>query len=245
MKTRQEALYTVDTPLEQIFNQNSYAQELLKSIGFNPAGQTDKTLRQICTEKQWSENEVLEWIDHHNSSQAPPADMFIDDIFKQNAAPSEVCNYLKKETIPEIERFVNIILSDYPRVLKVHATEHPWLKEAAPHADQLLDKLQYLTSFEKLKFFPLVDEYGEQKERILDRDVQNLKRSVQIVQDDHQDILKSIQIINRLSHNLHYPENAPSTLRILCTRLGMLFYRIQRHIEIEEKHLLPALTSVL
>src|SRR5690625_6643752 len=69
MKTKQKDVLTADTTLGQIFNRNSYAQELLRSIGFKPDGQTEKTLRQICSERQWSENEVLEWIGHHEEKE--------------------------------------------------------------------------------------------------------------------------------------------------------------------------------
>src|SRR5690625_3668169 len=68
----------------------------------------------------------------------------------------------------------------------------------------------------------MVDEYSHQKEKILDRDVQNLKRSVQIVRDDHQTIQKSIHHINRLSNGLNYPESACSTFRIATNQLRML-----------------------
>lgn len=245
MKTKQEELLTADTTLGQIFNKNSYAQELLKSIGFNPAGQTDKTLRQICAEKQWSENEVLEWIVHHERKQPLPSASFIEDIFNQKVSTSEVSSFLKIKTIPEIERLSELVNKDYPRVLKIHGIQYAWLKETSPHVDQLLDKLKYLTYFEKMKFYPLADEYSYQKDKILDRDVQNLKRSVQIVRDDHQHILKTIHTINRLSNHLSYPENACSTLRIVCNHLDMLFDVVQRHIDIEEKHLLPSIESKL
>lgn len=245
MKTKQEEVLTADTTLGQIFNKNSYAQELLKSIGFNPAGQTEKTLREICTEKQWSENEVLEWIGHNDKKHPPPSPSFMEDIFNQEVSTSDVSYYLKKETIPEIERLSELVMEDYPRVLKIYGIQYLWLKEASPHVGQLAVKLQYLMFFEKMKFYPLADEYSFQKDKILDRDVQNLKRSVQIVRDDHQHILKLIHTINRLSNHLNYPENACSTLRIVCKHLDILFDVVQRHIDIEEKHLLPSIESTL
>lgn len=245
MKTKQKDALTADTTLGQIFNRNSYAQELLKSIGFKPEGQTDKTLRQICSERQWSENEVLEWIGHHEEKESTPSPSFVKDLFNYDVNMTEVCHYLRKETIPEIENLVTKVKKDYARVLKVHGIQYPWLKEASPFVDQLLNKLQYLMYFEKMTFYPLVDEYYHQKEKILDRDIQNLKRSVQIVREDHQSIQKSIYHINRLSNNLHYPENACSTFRIVANQLGMLIDFVGRHFNIEDKHLLPSLESKL
>lgn len=246
MKTKQEAV-TADTTLGQIFNINSYAQELLRSIGFNPIGQTDKTLRQICTERQWSENEVLEWIGHHHNDKVEhqPSASFAEDLFNHDVRITDVCHYLKKETIPKIENLSSDISKDYERVLKIHGIQYPWLKEAAPYVEQMLSKLQYLMYFEKMKFYSLVEEYSHQKEKILDRDVQNLRRSIQIVRDDHQNILKSIHHINRLSNNLQYPEGACSAMRILCNRLKMLTELVGRHFDIEEKHLLPAVENKL
>lgn len=245
MKTKQKDVLTADTTLGQIFNRNSYAQELLRSIGFKPDGQTEKTLRQICSERQWSENEVLEWIGHHEEKETTPSPTFVENLFNNDVSVSEVCHYLKKETIPEIETLLAKVKKEYARVLKIHGIQYPWLKEAAPYVDQLTDKLQYLIYFEKMTFYPLVDEYSHQKEKILDRDVQNLKRSVQIVRDDHQTIQKSIHHINRLSKGLNYPESACSTFRIATNQLRMLIDLVGRHFDIEDKHLLPTLESKL
>src|SRR5690625_2177003 len=102
VKTKQKDVSTADNTLGQIFNRNSYAQELLRSIGFKPDGQTEKTLRQICSERQWSENEVLEWIRHHEEKETTPSPTFVENLFNNDVSVSEVCHYLKKETIPEI-----------------------------------------------------------------------------------------------------------------------------------------------
>src|SRR5690625_7494097 len=77
---------------------------------------------------------------------------FVENLFNNDVIVSEVCHYLKKETIPEIETLLAKVKKEYARVLKIHGIQYPWLKEAAPFVDQLTDKLQYLNYFEKMTF---------------------------------------------------------------------------------------------
>src|SRR5690625_2355358 len=218
---------------------------MLRSIGGEQDGQTERALRQMCSDRQGSEDQVMEWIRHDEEKETTPSPTFVENLCNNDVSVSEVCHYLKKETIPESETLLAKDKKEYARVLKIHGIQYPGLKEAAPDVDQLTDKLQYLIYFEKMTFYPLVDEYSHQKDKILDRDVQNLKRSVQIVRDDHQTIQKSIHHINRLSNGLNYPESACSTFRIATNQLRMLIDLVGRHFDIENKHLLPTLESKL
>src|SRR5690625_6274481 len=77
--------------------------------------------------------------------------------WSSDVCSSDLCHYLKKETIPEIETLLAKVKKEYARVLKIHGIQYPWLKEAAPYVDQLTDKLQYLIYFEKMTFYPLVE----------------------------------------------------------------------------------------
>lgn len=86
---------TPEATLDQIISANSNAPHLLQSIGLDPSGQADKTLRQVCLEKQWNEVEMLEWIKKN-----PPAEKMKKgiDSFKKKIGISKALlwNFLKR-----------------------------------------------------------------------------------------------------------------------------------------------------
>lgn len=238
---------TPEATLHQIIAANSNAPYLLQSIGLDPSGQADKTLRQVCLEKKWNEVELLEWIKKN-----PPAEELkngIDSLKKKNrgieSSALEICNFLNRKTLPVIEELFLTIQTEYERVSKIHGMQHTWLNEAKWHVNELLSTLRFFIKFEKETFYPLVNELQQHGERILDGSAQNLKRSLNLIKDDHDLIKKKMQRINNISNHFHFDESACSTLRILCNRLETFFDVLTDHIEIEEKKLLPEIEKKL
>lgn len=238
---------TPEATLDQIISVNSNAPYLLQSIGLDPNGHTDKTLRQICSEKQWNEVELLEWIKKN-----PPAEQVKKnvDLFKKKTrnigtSVTEICNFLTSETLPVIKNLSFQIRNEYERVSQVHGMQYSWLNEAKWHVNELLNTLQYFIKFEKETFYPLVTEFQKRGEQILDGSVQNLKRSLSVIKDDHSLVKEKMQQINTISNHFHFDESACSTLRILCSRLETFFDVLTDHIEIEVKRLLPGIEKKL
>lgn len=238
---------TPEATLDQIISVNSNAPHLLQSIGLDPNGHADKTLRQICSEKQWNEVELLKWIKKN-----PPAEQVqknADSFKKKNrnmgTSVTEICNFLTTETLPVIENLSSDVRNEYERVSQVHGMQYPWLNEAKWHVNELLNTLQYFIKFETETFYPLVTEFQERGERILDGSVQNLKRSLTVIKDDHSLIKQKMQQINKISNYFHFDESACSTIRILCSRLETFFDILTDHIEIEERKLLPGIEKKL
>src|SRR5690625_7660355 len=56
--------------------------------------------------------------------------------WSSDVCSSDLCHYLKKETIPEIETLLAKVKKEYARVLKIHGIQYPWLKEAAPRSEE-------------------------------------------------------------------------------------------------------------
>lgn len=238
---------TPEATLHQIISVNSNAPHLLQSIGLDPNSHTDKTLRQICSEKQWNEVELLEWIKKNPSAKQVKIDV---DTFekKSNDAGTSIagiCNYLSMETLTVILDLTTEIRAEYERVSQVHGMQYPWLNEAKWHVNQLLNTLQYFIKFETETFYLLAIELQEQGERMLDGNVQNLKRSLTVIKDDHSLIKEKMQRIKKISNHFHFDESTCATLRILCSRLETFFDVLADHIEIEEKKLLPGIEKKL
>lgn len=241
MKTDQvKKKLTPEATLQQIISTHGVAQELLTSIGLDLSNHTDKTLRQLCMEKQWSEQEVLKWI---KKNQTISAGKTVDDDLQEKITNDhqipEICDILMNDTLPVIADHATAIGKRYKRVSRVHGEQYPWLRQTGEDIKRLLEILPLYTKFEKEKFFPLAKELQKQKERILDGDAQSLKRSVKLIKGDHKRIGRLMKTIRNLSNNFAYDEKAGSVYRNLCNRLNSLFTTLDVHITIEKNDLLP------
>jgi len=238
---------TPEATLDQIISVNSNAPHLLQSIGLDPNSHANKTLRQICSEKQWNEVELLKWIKKNHSAEQVQknADSFKKKNRDIGTSVTEICNFLTTETLPVIENLSSDVRREYERVSQVHGMQYAWLNEAKWHVNELLNTLQYFIKFETETFYPLVTEFQERGERILDGSVQNLKKSIDVVKQDHQIIEERMERIKKISRDFHYDESACSTLRILCTRLETLYRTIDKHVKIEKTKLLSEIENKL
>ena len=140
MKTGVNVLkLTADATLHQIVEKNKQAPELLKSIGLNPERYAEKTLRQVCAEKQWNEMELLQWIKQHeinaNGTQKTEPEAGRDMEL------NELCRFLEKEMLSKITEAVFPVRNQFPRVHKIHGIQYPWLKAISWDLDRLLNKL--------------------------------------------------------------------------------------------------------
>lgn len=238
---------TPEATLQQIISTHSNAPLLLQSIGLDPNGREDKTLRQVCSEKQWNETELLEWIKKDLSAIQKKNNTIPFDKKRRQPGTTipEICSYLTEETLPEIKDLSDYVRSDYMRTGKIHGTQYPWLNSAKWHVNQLLNTLRYFIHFESETFYPLAIELQKEGERTLDGSVQNLKKSIDVIQQDHQIIEKKIKRIKKISGDFRYDESACSTLRILCNRLKTLCRTIDEHLKIEQAKLLPEIENKL
>lgn len=238
---------TPEATLHQIISVNSNAPHLLQSIGLDLRGRADKTLREICFEKQWNEMEMLEWIKRN-----PPAKQITTVVdtcenkkIGTGSSIEEICNFLSAETLPVIKDLASQTQPEYERICKIHGIQYTWLKEAKWHVNQLINTLQYFKKFETETFYPLAIALYEQGEQIMDGSVQNLKRSLTVIKKDHNQIEEKMQLINEISSHFHFDGSACSSLRILCIRLKTLFELLPKHIDIETEYLLPEIENQL
>lgn len=234
-----------EATLQQIITANRPALQLLKSIGLNVAGESDKTLRQVCAEKKWSEHEVLNWIKKNDTTQIqqPTGSKLFMKVSKRKIP--FICDSLSASTYPFLKKHISEIQQNYPRISRVHGTQYLWLREAEWPVHMLSEKLPLYLRFEKNKFFPLAKELHFQKHRILDGNVQNLLRSVKVIEEDHQHLLDLMSAIRRISQNFSFDESACSSLRILCKQIKDLFVKLDEHIKIEQQVLLPQIRKTL
>ena len=237
---------TPEATIHQIASFNRLVPKLLESIGLDLKTNFYKTLRQICTEKQWNEAELLAWINEHPQKSYSFFQNGIPDENELNGATSsEVCDYLLNHSLNSVLDLAASVRKDYPRVINVHGNQYPWLKESDWHIRQLLNRLDFYFNFEKKRFYPLVKLFEKEREKMLDGNAQGLMRSVTIVKEDHQQIRSAMKTIRELSSDFNFDETSCSTLRILCNQLKSFDKMLDSHLNIEKEYLLPDIEQKL
>jgi len=237
---------TPEATIHQIASNNQVIPQLLESIGLDLKTNFNKTLHQVCAEKQWDESELLEWINEHQQKSYSFLQKGIPDEDElSGASSSEVCDYLLNHSINSVLDLAASVRKDYPRVTKVHGNQYPWLKEADWHIRQLLNRLDFYLNFEKKRFYPLVKLFEKEREKMLDGNAQGLRRSVGIVKEDHQQMRAAMKSIRGLSNDFNFDESSCSTLRILCNQLKSLDQMLDSHLNTEKDYLLPDIEQKL
>lgn len=239
---------TPDAPLSQVVKGSKKAPELLRSIGLNPEQYADKTLRQVCKEKEWSEDELLKWIRRHDIKSPATHDAPLPvETFTQEKDIDEICCWLEKNTLADISSTIAPLRQRFRYVRDGKADDTPgsWLKEASRDLEGLLSKLENYISFESETFYPLAIDIQKKREKLLDGNVQKLKRSVKIVEDDHAALKRQMNRIEKNGDGFQISDEAGSDMRILCEQLKKLFMDVEAHISIEHGRLLPKIDDML
>lgn len=241
-----ETLNTEAT-LREIVSKSKSAGELLVSIGLDVSGQSGKTLRQVCSEKQLNEDEVLHWLKKNHLQQTKLSENRIEKEEQSKIPITEQCNRMIRESHPVIRDLLSETSKNYHKIRKEGEEEktYVWLADSAHLLQSFRSSLALFLKFEKEKFFPLAKELEARKEKTMDGDVQSLNRSVDLVEHDHVRLRQLMNRIRTASGNFCFDEKACATMRILCRQFMELFEKFDEHIKTEKEKLLPEIRSQL
>lgn len=218
------------------------AATLLNSIGMKPEKYQGQTLRSICQQLQWNEEELLAWIkQHHTEAEGIKKEQVEtdndDDIMKWS-------NRLT-ESMKSCSRLLNEISRDLPRIQLVHGNQYTWLKNIEWHFNSLNEQLNLYLSLENETLLPMANELNDRKESILYGKVRDLKRALQILEADRPKIQKEMNKIRELSDGFKHPAGACSTLRIMNKNLADLSVQLKIYFSVEQEHLFPLIKDQL
>lgn len=236
-----------DATIGRITAANDTAGELLASIGLSISQHEDETLRSVCQQLQWNEEEVMDWVKKHSNS-----------FNGQRSTPSEEgepapdftlgkwADYLNEHFISPNQALLEEIKQSVPRVHQIHGNQYPWLKNMQHHFATLRESLEMYYKFELEKFFPLIRRltnnhngnrsYGT---------VRQLEKSFPLIQHDHDRMLRQMRTLREKSRNFRTPANACTTLRIQNKNFTLLFSKLKQQFDLEADHLLPAIKQEL
>lgn len=234
---------TPEATINQIISSDQNVVKLLNSIGMKPEQYQDQTLRSVCQQRQWNEEELLHWIKKNQTEQE-----FVRNVPKNpnlHEDLSEWCRWLSGSVQPCILELLADISRDLPRVQLVHGNQYTCLKNIEWHFNNMNDQLNLYLSLERETLFPLANELNDRKESILYGKVRDLKRSLEILEADRPKIQKELDKIRVFSDDFKHPASACSTLRIMNKNLADLSTQLMRYFSIEQEQLFPLIKEQL
>ncbi len=234
---------TPEATINQIISSDQNAVNLLNSIGMKPEQYRDQTLRSVCQQRQWNEEELLNWIKKNHKVSDCIRNASEDPDFKKDL--HQWCSWLSVSVQPGIRELLTNISRDLPRIQHVHGNQYTWLKNIEWHFNTLNDQLKLYLSLENETLFPLAIELNDQKESILYGKVRDLKRALEILEVDRPKIQKEMGKIWEFSDGFKHPAGACSTLRIMNKNMVDLSTQLKRYFSIEKKHLFPLIKTQL
>lgn len=234
---------TPGATINQIVSNNRNTAKLLSSIGLNPEHYQNQTLRSACQQLQWNEEELMAWIKKHHEVPECIKNEPEDPDFGENIV--EWCNWMSDSMQPCIRELLTAIADDLPRVQLVHGNQYTWLKNIESHFNTMKEILERYLLLEQETLFPLVKELNHQGESILYGKAKNLKRSLEVLEDDRTRILKEIRLIRDFSNHYQHPAGACSTLRIMNKNLADLDWQLEKYFSIEKESIFSVVKKQL
>lgn len=237
---------TPDATLAQIITADQKAAELLASIGLNLSSNEDKTLREVCSQKKWNEEEVMKWIKKSKALYRVNAENNTDEeknIFAHNLP--KLYDYLEQEHQPVILNLLSEIGDNFPTVFKIHGNQYTWLKNVHLNFGALNEILRLSLEFRKEKVFPLMREVKDQKNEILDGTLKMLSKSIEVIRSDQQKITRQLAAIMKMSNGFAIPEGACTTLRILIHNFKTLNSELKKQFRLEKAFIIPAMQTIV
>lgn len=247
MKTNQSlARLTPEATIGQIINTSSEAGELLASIGVSLSRHEEETLRSVCQQQKWSEAEVLGWVKKHAGHSNGEQKRSPESSQYGITGLADWTEFLKQDYVEPGRILLNELTQSFPRVLKIHGNQYPWLKTSEWHFNRYRENLDMYFGFEQKKFFPLIDRLASEKRSNLNYGVvQKIHNSFEIIERDQDRLSRRMNTIQTQSQNFSNPGNACSTLRIQNKNFTDLFGRLRKQFRMETEHLLPAIKKEL
>jgi len=242
MKTRALNQLKTHSTLQEIISAHKSTESLLHSIGIQTEMNRKKTLLQICTEKQWNEEELLNWLRKHTQNDKKQSSSEKVDFGRlSNRKLLQAFRDFKSELTTQI----NDLEPDFHRVCKVHGIQYPIIKEIHWHLNKISEKVRFMLMTADKTITPLMKYYNAGSKEILDGDVKKYNRGVELlIQDQHQ-ISDHIQKINEINSHPDTVEGACSTIRTVFKDMEDLFSKIDLTFRLMREGVIPKLDQVI
>lgn len=242
MKTDQSLTeITPEATINEITSANEQAAELLASIGLSLSKHENETLRSVCQQRQWSEEEVLHWVKKHSSStNSKQSKNHSSQSPDEKSSLKKWVEYLEESFISPNLTLLKEIDESFPRIHQVHGNQYTWLKNMEWHFSKFKEVLTMYYEFERKKFLPLTERlYGNKRSNINHGAIRKLQKSFAIIEEDQERLQRLMNTISTKGNQFKNPEGACSTLRIQNKNFKILFSTLGKQFKTEREQLIP------
>lgn len=228
--------------LQEIISANEQTEILLQSIGIPTESYQDKTLLQICIEKQWNEKELLTWLRKkaviHEEKIKTKKDNFSQLGQKQ-------LSKTYKRMKDRLHQQLNETDAGFHRICKVHGIQYPVIKEMHWHLQKISEKVRFLLMMTDKSIEPLLSSSSNGSNTILYGESLKFERTVElIVQDQHQ-IAAHIQKIEDMNSHPDKIEGACGTMKTVFQDMIELFTEVDTFFELLRNGVIPTLNEAM
>lgn len=236
---------TPEATFSQIVSADRKAATLLASIGLDPSEHGDRTLRSVCRQRQWDEEELLRWIREYRPghdgesgvSKNSRRKLLEDDI-------SHWCEYLERHFHDPGRKLLADIGEYYRRARTVSGNDR--LEKMEEPLGRFREALRLYYRFKEQKLNPLATLLQEQSNRkMLDGNISKLKRSLQIIAHDQKRMNDLMDKLKRKGRNFESPPDSCSALHILNRRFKKLYTKLSTQFRLEKEELIPRIQTQL
>ncbi|MTI87847.1 MAG: hypothetical protein FH748_07755 [Balneolaceae bacterium] len=237
--TELEPADILNKTVTEVMLEQQRASEIFKRLGLPIRDNENKTLMEVCSSEKVDEYDLKQELDHLKKGARfdCPSGIFCWSV-------ELIIKYLEEEH-HYYTRMLIKDASDYERRACNGEEGNLNLKQLRWYFKKLKDKLELHLKFEEEKFFPcllkLFRKNGDPKDGV----VQALRKQVQLIQKDQDEIEYLSHRIYTLSNHFTAPEHASSTVLLLYGTLEKLHKDIEKHHFLEQQYMIQKLKSKL
>lgn len=224
--------------LQEIISANEQTEALLQSIGISTEFYQEKSLLQICVEKQWNEKELLNWLRKKTDSRGEKKRSEEVNFSELNRKQLfHHYNQFQKRLIPQLKS----LQSDFDRVCKVHGIQYPIIKEMHWHLEKISEKIRFVLMMTDKTIKPLLNSSDNGSDSILYGEAKKYKKSVKLVVQDQHQVASHIQKIEKLNSHPDKIEGVCGTMKTVFQDMKDLFSEIENLFELLRNGVIPKL----
>jgi len=226
--------------LQEIISANEQTKSLLQSIGISTEFYQDKSLLQICVEKQWNEKELLKWLrkktdnygEKRRSEEVNFSELNRSQLFQHY-------NQFQKSLISQL----NSLESDFHRIYKVHGIQYPIIKEIHRHLEKISEKVRFVLMMADKTIKPLLNSSSNGSDSILYGEAKKYKKSVKLVVQDQHQVASQIQKIEKINSHPEEIDGVCGTMKTVIQDMEDLFLEIENFFEFLRNGAIPKINQ--
>jgi regulator of cell morphogenesis and NO signaling len=195
--------------------------------------QGGRTLEQAAEEINMDSSELIEALDDVMS------DKNEESIDYRSWPMDLLVDYIEKKHHRYVDEQIPVISTYLAKVVKVHGSSHPELKEIQSLFNGAANELRSHMEKEETILFPYIREVEANKSRQQSVRGENMDSAIQMLKEEHDQEGERFRKIETLSDQYTPPPGACNTYRVTYALLNEFQENLHKHIHLENNILFP------